>query len=200
MKAKIKKALKISTYILIVCGIVALGLCYIIIPDRTKSAIDVVVEYLNKPLGIAFGTTITLGLVLGIVLKLLWNTHKDSIKKDINDYKTEIKHEQAKLESAKKQLEIKESEIKTILSTYDTHIDKLTDLVVKVCETSPNAKIKAIGEEVKGVKVELAQELEQKKEIVAKYSDDEIKTLLDKVNEIEKVVKTYEQREETTND
>ena len=195
-----KKALKISTYILIVCGIVALGLCYIIIPDRTKSAIDVVVEYLNKPLGIAFGSTITLGLVLGVVLKLLWNAHKDSIKKDITDYKAIIEQEKNKLALAKHELEIKESEIKTILDTYDTHIDKLTDLVVKVCETSPNAKIKDIGEEVKGVKVELLQELEQKKEIVAKYSDDQIKSLLDKVNEIEKVVKTYEQREETTND
>ena len=195
-----KKALKISTYILIVCGIVALGLCYIIIPDRTKSAIDIVVEYLNKPLGIAFGSTITLGLVLGIVLKLLWNAHRDSVKKDITDYKALIEQEKNKLALDKHEIEIKESEIKTILDTYDTHIDKLSDLVVKVCETSPNAKIKAIGEEVKGVKVELSQELEQKKEIVAKYSDDEIKSLLDKVNEIEKVVKTYEQREETTND
>ena len=195
-----KKALKISTYILIVCGIVALGLCYIIITDRTKSAIDIVVEYLNKPLGIAFGSTITLGLVLGVVLKLLWNAHRDSVKKDITDYKAIIEQEKNKLALAKHELEIKESEIKTILDTYDTHIDKLTDLVVKVCETSPNAKIKAIGEEVKGVKVELSQELEQKKEIVAKYSDDQIKSLLDKINELEKVVKTYEQREETTND
>ena len=195
-----KKALKISTYILIVCGIVALGLCYIIIPDRTKSAVDIVVEYLNKPLGIAFGSTITLGLVLGIVLKLLWNAHKDSINKDITDYKAIIEQEKNKLALAKHELEIKESEIKTILGNYDTHIDKLTDLVVKVCETSPNAKIKAIAEEVKCVKVELAQELEQKKEIAIKYSDDQIKTLLDKVNKLEKVVKTYEQREETTND
>lgn len=195
-----KKALKISTYILIVCGIVALGLCYIIIPERTKAAADIIVEYLNKPLGIAFGSTITLGLVLGIIFKLLWNAHRDSVKKDIKDYKVFIEQEKKKLELSKKELEIKESEIKTILGTYSTYIDKLTDLVVKVCETSPNAKIKAIGEEVKGVKVELSQELEQKKEIVAKYSDDQIKSLLDKVNELEKVVKTYEQREETTND
>lgn len=197
---KMKKALKISTYCLIVSGIVALGLCYIIIPERTKAAADIVVEYLNKPLGIAFGSTITLGLVLGIIFKLLWNAHKDSIKKDITDYKAIIEQEKNKLALAKHELEIKESEIKTILGTYDTHVDKLTDLVVKVCETSPNAKIKAIGEEVKGVKVQLSQELEQKKEIVAKYSDDQIKSLLDKVNELEKVVKTYEQRKETTND
>lgn len=195
-----KKALKISTYILILCGIVAFGLCYIIIPERTKNAMDIVVEYLNKPLGVAFGTTITLGLVIGIVIKLVWNSHRDSIRQDINEYKQEIKNEQNKLANAKHELELKEKEIKTILGTYATHIDKLTDLVVKVCETSPNAKIKAIANEVKGVKYELAQELEQKKDIVSKYSDDEIGTLLHKLNEIEKVVKTYEQREETTND
>ena len=195
-----KKALKISTYCLVVSGIIALALCYLIIPERTKCAIDIVVEYLNKPLGIAFGSTITLGLVLGVVLKLLWNAHKDSVKKDIADYKSLIEQEKSKLVNAKQELQVKESEIKTILDTYSTHIDKLTDLLAKVCETSPNAKIKAIGQEVKGVDKELKHELEQKKEIVAKYSDDQIKSLLDKINELEKVVKTYEQREETTND
>ena len=195
-----KKFVKWFLFSLVVCGSLALAICYLTIPERTKSAVDIVVEYLNKPLGIAFGSTITLGLVLGIVLKLLWNAHRDSVKKDITDYKSLIEQEKTKLALAKQELEIKESEIKTVLSTYDTHIDKLTDLVVKVCETSPNAKIKAIGEEVKGVKIKLSQELEQKKNIIAKYSDDEIKTLLDKVKELEKVVKTYEQREETTND
>ena len=74
-----KKALKISTYCLLVSGIIAIGLCYIIIPERTKSAFDIVVEYLNRPLGVAFGTTITLGLVIGVVLKLVWDRHKSSI-------------------------------------------------------------------------------------------------------------------------
>ncbi len=200
MKAKIKKALIISTYILIVCGIVALGLCYIIIPDRTKSAIDIVVEYLNKPLGIAFGSTITLGAVIIFILTQLWKNQRQRVKDDIANYEQKIENAENKLALAKHELEIKESEIKTILCTYDTHIDKLTDLVVEVCETSPNAKIKAIGEKARKIDIELEQELEQKKDIIAKYSDDQIKTLLDKVNELEKVVKTYEQREETTND
>ena len=78
-----KKALKISTYCLLVSIIVAIGLCYIIIPERTKWAFDIVVDYLNKPLGVAFGTTITLGLVIGVVLKLVWDRHKDSIKQII---------------------------------------------------------------------------------------------------------------------
>lgn len=195
-----KKALKISTYYLVLSGIIALALCYLIIPERTKCAIDIVVEYLNKPLGIAFGSTITLGLVLYLILKMLWERYKNSIKKDTENYKSELRKKEQELEQREKTINVKESEIKTILGTYSTHIDKLTDLVVKVCETSPNAKIKAIAKEVKGVEVELSQELEQKKNIVEKYSDDDIKTILDKVNELEKVVNTYEQREETTND
>ena len=194
-----KKALKISLYLFVLSCIVALALCYIIIPERTKSAIDIVVEYLNKPLGIAFGTTITLGLVIGVVLKLVWDRHRDSIKSDISSYKAQIEIEKSKLEKAKSELTLKESEIKAYLGTYDTHIDKLTELVIKVCETSPNAKIKAIANDVKGVESELKQELEAKKEIVARYSDDKVGALLKEFEELKKKVKSYE-REETIND
>lgn len=194
-----KKALKISLYIFVLSCIVALALCYIIIPERTKSAIDIVIEYLNKPLGIVFGTTITLGLVIGVVLKLVWDRHRDSIKSDISSYKAQIKEKEEELNKVKYELSTKESEIKAILGTYDTHIDKVTELIVKVCETSPNAKIKAIANEFKTTKVELAQELEIKKEIVRKYSDDQIGALLKEFEELKKKVESYE-REETIND
>ena len=194
-----KKALKISLYLFVLSCIVALGLCYIIIPERTKFAMDIVVEYLNKPLGIAFGTTITLGLVIGIVLKLVWDRHRDSIKSDISSYKSQIESEKSKLEKAKQELTLKESEIKAYLGTYSSQVDKLTELVLKVCETSPNAKIKAIAEEIKGTTTELKQELETKKEIVSKYSDDQIGSLLKEFEELKKKVESYE-REETTND
>lgn len=195
-----KKALKISTYILIVCGIIALALCYIIIPERTKSAIDIVVEYLNKPLGIVFGSTITLGLVLGIVLKLLWNAHKDSIKKDITDYKALIEQEKNKLALAKNELESKENDIKALLSNYSTRIDNLTELLIKVCYTSPNAKIKALGNDIYNTQNEIKHDLERKQELVEKYSDKELTEIFDKLAELEKVVKTYGERKETTND
>ena len=136
-----KKAIKITTYCLVVSTIIALGLCYLIIPERTKSAMDIVIEYLNKPLGIVFGTTITLGLVVGIVLKLVWDRHRDSVRKDISEYKTIIENEQHKLESTKQELSLKESEIKAYLGSYKEYTDKLTELVIKACETSPNAKI-----------------------------------------------------------
>ena len=68
-----------------------------------------------------------------------------------------------------------------------------------MCERSPNAKIKAIAEEIKGATTELKQELETKKEIVSKYSDDQIGSLLKQVEELKKKVESYE-REETIND
>ena len=195
-----KKALKISTYCLIVSGIIAIGLCYIIIPERTKSAFDIVVEYLNKPLGVAFGTTITLGLVIGVVLKLVWDRHKSSIKQDISDYKQFIAQEKSKLELAKKDLESKESDIKALVSNYSTRIDNLTELIVKVCETSPNAKIKAIGVEIKTSQNEIKHDLEQKQELIEKYSDKELTEIFNKLADLEKVVKTYGERKERTND
>lgn len=195
-----KKALKISTYCLIVSGIIAIGLCYIIIPERTKSAFDIVVEYLNRPLGVAFGTTITLGLVIGVVLKLVWDRHKSSIKQDISDYKQFIAQEKSKLEKSKLELESKENDIKALLSNYSTRIDNLTELIVKVCETSPNAKIKAIGVEIKTSQNEIKHDLEQKQELIEKYNDKELTEIFDKLADLEKVVKTYGERKERTND
>lgn len=194
-----KKSLKISTYCLVVSIIIAIGLCYIIIPERTKCAFDIVVEYLNKPLGIVFGTTITLGLVVGVVLKLVFDKHRDSVRQDINSYKAQIREEKAKFESVKHELTLKETEIKTLLGSYKDYTDNLEELLVEVCETSPNAKIKAIGEKVKSCKSGFEKELEEKKDIVDKYEEDEIKTLLDKITSLEKKVESYE-REETIND
>ena len=195
-----KKALKISTYCLLVSIIVAIGLCYIIIPERTKWAFDIVVDYLNKPLGVSFGTTITLGLVIGVVLKLVWDRHKDSIKQDISGFTQYVESEKAKLELAKKELESKESDIKALLSNYSQRIDNLTELIVKVCETSPNAKIKAIGVEIKTTQNEIKHDLEQKQDLIEKYSDKELTEIFDKLADLEKVVKTYGERKETTND
>ena len=195
-----KKFIKWFLFSLFVCGSLALAICYMVIPERTKSAFDIVVEYLNRPLGVAFGTTITLGLVIGVVLKLVWDRHKDSIKQDISDYKQFIAQEKDKLEKSKLELESKENDIKALLSNYSTRIDNLTELIVKVCETSPNAKIKAIGVEIKTSQNEIKHDLEQKQELIEKYSDKELTEIFNKLADLEKVVKTYGERKERTND
>ena len=195
-----KKALKISTYILIVCGIVALGLCFIIIPERTRAAIDVVVEWFNTPIGIFGGSTITLGLVAYIVFKFIVTARKNAIQKDISDFQEESQKKLNELKQIKLELENIRNDTKVIVSDVSKRIDYLTNEVVKICKTSPNAKINNIANELVELKDKLDNEFTQKQELAEKYSDKELDEIISKIADLEKVVKTYGERKETTND
>lgn len=201
-----KKALKISLYCLLISGIIALGLCYIIIPERTKSAIDIVVDYANRPLGIVFGTTITLGLVAFVVIKLVLSIHRKS---------QEEKNDEAKLscdklkEEAKAYYEqaLKEKEqVQEMLSAYDKRIDEQANAIVVVCNTIPNKKVNELATQFEDKSVELKQELQDKLESIdndyvgAMEEKVSYKDLLAQFDELKKVVESYGKREETTND
>ena len=202
-----KKALKISSYLLIIACAISLALCFIIIPERTRYAMDIVIEWLNKPLGIVCGTTITLGLVVTIIVKLVYDRHKEKLA---SEYEKTIAVVKQKEDKAKEYYELgkqKEEQALQMLDSYSTRIDTLENELVKVCETMPNAKIKALGEEIKSKGVELKQEL------VETLKDNDFvnaikeristETLLDKLNELADKVNALEskyEREETTND
>ena len=87
-----------------------------------------------------------------------------------------------------------------ILSHYSQQIDNLCDNLVKVCETSPNAKIKAIGEEIKGkqgaIKEDLHDKLENnelaKKVESTKY---DLETILKELQELKEKVYGQEQKD-----
>ena len=196
-----KKAIKYITYFLIIGIIVSLGLCFIIIPDRTKCAMEVVVEWLNKPLGIIGGTTITLGLVAGIVIKLIYDRHKDSVKEIVEKGKSFVEEQKAQAKDYY-ELAIKEHEqTKEILSTYSTRIDDLLNKIVEVCNTIPNAKVKALGEQIKTngdeLKEELKAKVEESKNSFASAIDkkDTIKELEDSVarltEQVERLLETH---------
>ena len=202
-----KKALKISSYLLIIACAISLALCFIIIPERTRYAMDIVIEWLNKPLGIVCGTTITLGLVVTIIVKLVYDRHKEKLA---SEYEKTIAVVKQKEDKAKEYYELgkqKEQQALQMLESYSTRIDELENELVKVCETMPNAKIKALGEEIKSKGVELKQELVEtlKNNDFVSSTKERIstETLLDKFNELADKVNALEskyEREETTND
>ena len=82
-----KVFLSIVLALLVALGI-TLGIFYCIMPTQTKCAIDVVVYYLNQPLGVVCGTTITLGLVLAVIGKIIYDIVKDNIKDIIKNSNT----------------------------------------------------------------------------------------------------------------
>ena len=204
-----KKFIKWFLFSLFVCGSLALAICYLTIPDRTKSAVDVVIGYLNTPIGIAGGTTITIGLVAGIILKVVYDRYKDSVR---NDFKQAKDYAEAQKEQAKGYYELavqEREQIRDILTSYDKRIDNLLDKVCEVCETVPNAKVKALAITIKEDGIKLKEELKESLEeqdnlladsIGAKSRIEKLEQQIDRLTkEIERLTKEYG-REETTND
>ena len=186
-----KKFVKWFLFSLFVCGSLALAICYLTIPERTKSAVDVVIGYLNTPIGIAGGTTITIGLVAGVILKVVYDRYKDSVRNDFAQAKTyaEEQKEQAK---GYYDLAIQEREqIRDILTSYDKRIDSLLDKVCKVCETIPNAKVQALSLTIKEDGTKLKEELKESLE-------EQDNLLADSINAKSRIEKLEEQIDRLT--
>ena len=121
-------------------------------------------------------------------------------KKGYERIKDDFHKEQDKLVAYKEVLETKikecdktKSETIAILSGYSKEIDNLTDNLLKVCETSPNAKIKALGEQLK------EQSDNLKVEIKEKYSDEknELATTIEsRKNDLETILKELQELKE----
>ena len=203
-----KKFIKWFLFGALVCGSLALAICYIVIPQETKSAADIVVEYMNTPLGIVGGTTITLGLVAGIIVKLVYDRYRDNINSDLEQAKSYVREQKQQAKDYYEYVVQYKAESIEMLESYSNRIDYITNQVVEICETSPNAKIKSIGEKIKNDSKELKQELQDNLtklnnnfvEVVGRK--EKVELLESKVNELtaqlERLVKEYG-REETTN-
>lgn len=203
-----KKFIKWFLFWLVVLGGIALAICYIVIPEQTKSAADIVIGYLNTPLGIAGGTTITLGLVVGVILKLVYDRYRDSVRKDFTEAKfyAETQKEQAK---GYYDLAIQEREqIRDILISYDKRIDDLLDKVCQVCETSPNAKVKALANTIRedgsSLKEELKDTLVEQDNLLASSIGEKsrVEKLEEQLNKLTNALERLEEKygKETTND
>lgn len=197
-----KKVVKIVSFSLILATLISIALCYIIIPDRTKLAFDVVVDYLNKPLPIVGVSIIVFG---GVVAYIISKTQfgkqlLNSFKSELDTFRVENEKKKQELEELQKTLEIRKSEINAYLSNFSKRIDVLEGKLIKVCETSPNAKIKALASEIDSHYQETKVELTTKLEDLHEYSDEQIKTLEQRLLELERLVKEYgEKGKETIN-
>ena len=144
-----KKFIKWFALLTLVLGGVALAICYVAIPERTKSAVDIVVDYMNKPLFIGGGVVVTVGMVFFVLIK----AYSHYV---INNNKTELEHYKTKVEELTKQAKDYESIAKKhydeLYEYCEALLDKLEEVeneVVKVCDTIPNAKVKKLGQTIK---------------------------------------------------
>lgn len=193
-----KKVLKVFSIIilaLLIATAIAIGLCFAIIPERTKLAMDVVVEWANKPLFVAFGTTITGGLVIGIIVKFVYDRVKDSIKGQLNSCKESLDSKEKSIDEKIKLVEEKKSQVASYVVSVREEIKTLKESVVELCETIPNAKVKALGEKINGSCETIEKELDKKISENEEYSRETLLSLESRLHELEKVVKSYEEKE-----
>ena len=200
-----KKALKISLYCFVLSCIIALALCYIIIPERTKEAMDIVIGYINKPLGIVCGTTITLGLVAFVIFKLVMLSHKKSLEQKWNESVLSCEKEKEQAKAYYEQALKKEEQIQEMLSAYNQRLDTQANAIVVVCNTIPNKKVNELANEFSEKSTIQKEELKDRLESIennyvsALEERVTLKDLQEQFNEFKKVVESYGKREETTN-
>lgn len=210
---KALKILKISLYVILFACIVAIVVCYCVIPEQAKGVMDKVIEYLNTPIGITGLSIASIGYIFYKIISMtsIGKVGLGTIKNDFGNVVQKVDNGLSKLEEKEKELAKKEEDLKVLLEGYSNKVNELCDSLIKVCETSPNAKIKALGEQFKGnlavLDNEINEKLEQGKnefanvkekvsliDIQGKYDEllNELKALKEKVE--------YGEREETTND
>lgn len=149
-----KKVIKIVCSIILFLGLIALLCCYCIIPERTKESIDIVVEYINTPFGIS-GISIATFLVFAYKIFQLTSFGR----KQYNNCQEEIASDKKKIAELEKAnallLEmVNKGDVECMdrVVNVDTKVNDLTNVVLDIANTIPNAKVNAIAEKVKGGK------------------------------------------------
>ena len=137
-----KKFVKWFTFWLVVCGGIALAICYMVIPNETKSAIDIVVGYLNTPLGIAGGTTITLGMVAYFVVSHIFKLNRDKAKEQFDSCVQELEQKKKEINDLLKEYEKELKEYDQKISDYLDYISGVESKIIEIVQIIPNKKVK----------------------------------------------------------
>ena len=138
-----KKLLKIFLCLFLILGVIALIVCYIVIPTETQLAFDKVIEYLNTPIFIC-GISITLGGVLGFFIVRYILNNSSVGKKRLNELKALIeeykKYEDKANELTNDKLKSYSEKVDLALDKTDKELDKLEQALSLV----PNKKVQEV--------------------------------------------------------
>lgn len=203
---KFKKAFKVVLVALITIGCIGAIVSYCIIPDKTKLFFDGIREFINQPLPIAIGSTVTIGGVIWFIISKIGfgSSELKKIRENVEGFKASCGDYKEEAQKYYELAKVEREEVKTILTNYDSKLDNLENELIKVCETMPNAKVKALAEEIKSTHNALKEDLKDKLDNVDTYIETTNKfdyesaynELLDR---LEKLEKDYGEREETIN-
>lgn len=188
-----KKVVKITAYVLCLVAVVALTICYLVIPSQTKQAVDIIVGYLNTPVAVAGISTTIGGIVIFVVSKFIISNTKfgkkelEKIKDDVNNAKVsvyeykgiitdEVKKYKVQFEDLKKESEDK------ITIMYEEFKDLKVNLMDSL-KVIPNKKVQEIVEKYESEFNVREEEIINKTVNTNEYVNSKIKELEDKYQE-----------------
>lgn len=132
-----RKFLKWFIFGLVLTLGIALLIGYSFFGDQTKAIVDTVIDYINRPLGIVCGTTITLGLVFYFVFSYALQLSRDKAKLDREDFEIRLaqKEQESKKEIDKLVKQIKE------LESFVENIKEQSSHIEETLKLIPNKKV-----------------------------------------------------------
>lgn len=145
MKKKTKTTLIIISILCGVLAILGLVIWYVIIPTQFVDFWLNVWQRLNDPLPI-------IGLSILTIAFFGWRVFASSSfgRKQIAKMREELAREKEERDSAKKERIEFENQVKELLDSKQEEIEHLKSIIKKLCEYTPNKKVKLLGEEVYG--------------------------------------------------
>ena len=194
---KLFKILKVVFYALLFALAITFVVCLFAIPQETKDFVKGFMVFINQPLPIIGISILTLGFLAYKIIDITPIGRKgyNAIKEDFHKEQDKLVGYKQVLEEKIKECDKTKSETIAILSAYSKEIDTLTDNLLKVCETSPNAKIKALGEQLKeqsdSLKVEINEKYDDTKNDLAKVVESrkyDLETILKELQELKEKV------------
>lgn len=141
---KFLQVLKASLIVILIIGAICGIVCYIVIPEQTKSLIDEVIVFVNQPLPIV---GVSISVVLVFIYKLFVSTKYG--QSQIEKFKLAVEDEKAKYNELLEKVNLKKDEYQALINSHQAEIDYLESFIVKLCETSSNVKIKALADDLK---------------------------------------------------
>ena len=202
---KVKNILTIAIKSLVVIAVVLFLIFYCIAPSQTMYYIGYAFKLLDTDIGKIIISIVGGGYTLYKIIQLLpfSKTFKEKMAKELQEEKNMNKEYREEIAKKVNQLNATKDECFAIIGSYKDTLSIYEEQFLKVCETSPNAKINAIGEEYKEKKEQLEKQISDKydlaKNSIAKKVDETTKDYNSILKEL-KEIKEKVYGEKTTND
>lgn len=193
-----KKAIKWGLYFIALGGIIIYVVSGIFAPTETKHATDIVIGWLNTPVGIAGVSTTIGGIIAYILVNFVVRNTKfgrkelDNMKKSCDEFQANVivlENNAAKeIEECKKKYEELDKSCEDKVKIMYQQFEDLQNTLLSSLKTIPNKKVQAIVAKYETEYAVRKEEIIEKTINTSEYINEKIKKLEELLNEAKETI------------